>query len=49
MTDSNGQGKFELVLLRDILDRDSVVTNDPIIKFSQVIDKLDVQHGVALR
>lgn len=41
--------KLEFVAYRDVHDRDEPVVNDPIVKYRQIIDKNNFQHGVALR
>jgi hypothetical protein len=44
------EGKqFKTILMRDVIDRELKVQEDPIIKFRQVIDTRDIPHGIALR
>ena len=40
---------FEFIGYRDVHDRDFPVSNDPIVKYRQLVDSNDYQHGVAIR
>lgn len=50
LTVSEDEGKpCKTVLMRDVIDRELEVKDDPIVKFRQVIDTIDIPHGIALR